>query len=387
VSGARRPIVWFADMPADFHNTEPWRKIAGLRAAGHPVLFVDQLGVANPRPRNLRKVARLAGRLLRKRAAGAAPDVPQLQLAMLPPRHHRPTNRLNGRLLRRQILSRTAALAFDRPILWYRFPTPELVALADELGAARVVYECVDRYAAFGYPRRAAAALARAEVSLLRRADLTIVTSEGLRRTVEPQARRVELVRHGSDVERFAAPPPAPPDLARLPRPWIGYTGPVDDRLDGSLLAAVARAHPAGSVVVIGPVAPSGDGALLRTVPNVHLLGARPSAAMPAYVGALDVALLPYRLTPVTSCIFPVKAVEYLAAGRPCVGTALPEIRLLGDVVEVAEDAAAFVAGVRAALAGDGVASPEERRAVAAEYDWPRRIAVLTALIDELETR
>jgi glycosyltransferase involved in cell wall biosynthesis len=374
-------------MASDFHNTEPWRKIDGLRRAGHPVLFVDQIGVANPRPRNIGKVARLlARRLGARRPGGPAAGVPQLQLVVVPPRHTAATDRLNRAVLRRQILRRTAAMGFRDPILWYRFPVPELVGLADALGAGPVVYECVDRYLGFDYPRRPAAALAAAERRLLARADLTIVTSEGLRELAAPHARRLALVRQGSDVARFSPPaPPVPADLARLPRPWLGYTGPVDERLDGPLLAAVARAHPRASFVVVGPIAPTGDEALLRTVPNVHLLGRRPAAAMPAYVGALDVALLPYRLNAVTTFGFPVKAVEYLAAGRPCVGAPLPEIRLLGHVIAVAEDARAFTAAVSDALAGRGVATPEERRAAAAEYDWPRRIDALTALIEDLE--
>ncbi|MDX6555037.1 MAG: hypothetical protein QOD86_1232 [Miltoncostaeaceae bacterium] len=377
------PIVWFADMPADFHNPEPWLKIAGLRAVGHPVLFVDQLGVANPRPRNLGKLARYARRRLAGgRERGILRPAPTLQLALLPPRHHRLTDAANDRLLLRQLEPRLADQALARPVLWFRFPTPELVRLIGRLGERLVVYECADRYESFGYPPRARRALVDAERRLLARADLVVATSEGLLAHVAPLARRAVLHRHGVDLERFSRTWPEPAGLARIPRPRLGYTGPVDDRLDAGLLAAVARRHPEASVVVIGGVAPGHALGPLAGMANVHVLAAIPHVAMPAHVAALDVGLMPYRRTGQTEVGFPMKALEYLAAGLPCVAIDLPELDRLSDVVRVCAGEAEFVAAVGEALAGRGRADPEARRAAVAGDAWPARAAGLSALIE-----
>jgi glycosyltransferase involved in cell wall biosynthesis len=382
-AGTRRaPIVWFSDVPVDFHNVESRTKLDGLAHAGHPVLWVDQLGVANPRPRNLAKAGRYLLRRLRGRARTPRPGPPQVQLLLVPPRHHRLTDAVNARWLERQLRPRLAAAGMRRPILWFRYPTPELVRLVGRLGEGLVVYECLDRYAAFGYPRRAVAALERAERRLLRAADVTIVSSEGLRRLAERETDRVVLHRVGVDDERFREGGPPPQDLARLPAPRLGYTGALDDRVDAELLLRVAGDHPGGSVVVIGPVADTRAARVLRAAPNVHLLGARPHAAMPAYLSGLDAALLPYRSTPVTDVVFPVKALEYLAAGLPCVASGLPELRELGDVIAVAPDPASFRAAVGEAVVGRGVGTVEARRAAAAEYRWSGRIAGLVEIVD-----
>jgi glycosyltransferase involved in cell wall biosynthesis len=378
------PIVWFADMPADFHNPEPWLKIAGLRAAGHPVLFVDQLGVANPRPRNLGKLARYARRRLAGgRERGVTRPAPTLQLALVPPRHHRLTDALNDRLLLRQLRRRLVEPVFARPVLWYRFPTPELVRLTGRLGERLVVYECADRYESFGYPPRARRALVDAERRLLARADLVVATSEGLLAHVAPLARHAVLHRHGVDLERFARTWPEPAALAGIPRPRLGYTGPVDDRLDAALLATVARRHPEASVVVIGGVAPGHSPGPLAGLPNVHLLGPIPHAEMPAHVGALDVGVMPYRRTGQTRVGFPMKALEFLAAGLPCVAIDLPELARLSDVVRVCAGEAEFLAAVGDALGGRGLADPGARRAAVAGDAWPARAAGLSALVAE----
>ncbi len=120
----------------------------------------------------------------------------------------------------------------------------------------------------------------------------------------------------------------------------------------------------------------------LAGLPNVHVLGARPHAEMPAYVGALDVGLMPYRRTGQTEVGFPMKALEYLAAGLPSVAIDLPELDRLSDVVRTCAGEAEFVAAVGEALAGRGLADPEARRAAVAGDAWPARAAGLSALVE-----
>ncbi len=380
---APAPVIWFADMPLGFHNPEPRFKIDALRARGHRMLVVDHLGVADPRMRNVRKMASYARRALSRTSPGsAAPAIPEIRLVVLPPRHTVATRALNRALVRRRMRAPIDAMGLTRPILWFRFPSPELVALIGRLGESFVIYECVDRFEAFDYPRRTIAALRTAERELLRRADLTVVTSEGLREMAGRHSRRVVLHRHGVDLGRFAAEHPVPGDLARLPRPLIGYTGPLDRRIDVELVAAVAADHPAGSVVIIGPLT-GGDGqARLEGIPNCHLLGARPHGAMPGYVRALDVAMLPYRLDAATRDISPVKSLEYLAAGRAVVATDIAELRRLGAVMAVATSPEDFRDAVRAAVDGAGVGDPESRLAAVADRDWPATVESLLTVVD-----
>ena len=85
-------------------------------------------------------------------------------------------------------------------------------------------------------------------------------------------------------------------------------------------------------------------------------------------------ALLPFAINEATRSISPTKTLEYLAADKPIVSTAIRDVVLLyGDVVPVVGDTQAFVAAVESALAE----SPAERqrrialgRAHLMEHDW-----------------
>ena len=104
---------------------------------------------------------------------------------------------------------------------------------------------------------------------------------------------------------------------------------------------------------LVGPA--QTDVSALRACPNVHLLGQRPHADVPAYVKAFDVGMVPYRSTEYTANVYPTKLNEYLVMGMPVVATDLPEIRRFnadhGDVVASRPTPTAFATAIRAALA------------------------------------
>ncbi len=137
------------------------------------------------------------------------------------------------------------------------------------------------------------------EEQLLRRADLVITSAERLRDNKVKVNPNTVLVRHGVDFDHFVkACDPAtkiPEDIANLPRPVFGFFGLVADWVDLEAIAATARAHPEGSVVVIGKVAPDVDhvGAEGRAQhppagPQAATWSCRATAA------AFDVALMPF---------------------------------------------------------------------------------------------
>src|SRR5213078_3256659 len=111
-----------------------------------------------------------------------------------------------------------------------------------------------------------------------------------------------------------------PPEIASLPRPVIGYFGLIaDDWVDVPLIEHVAREFPGASVVMLGKV--TADVSALAKIPNVHLLGRKPYASLPAYCKGFDVALIPFPINEATLNSNPLKAREYLAAGLPVICT------------------------------------------------------------------
>ncbi len=116
-----------------------------------------------------------------------------------------------------------------------------------------------------------------------------------------------------------------PLDQRHLPGPRLGYFGVIDERLDLDLLAKIADADSTWQVVMVGPVVKINPDDLPRR-PNIHYLGQKTYDELPAYLAGWDVALMPFALNEATRFISPTKTLEYLAAGKPIVSTAIRDV-------------------------------------------------------------
>ena len=126
----------------------------------------------------------------------------------------------------------------------------------------------------------------------------------------------------------------------------------VDERLDLDLLAACAARRPDWSFVMIGPVVKI-DAADLPRSANIHWLGGRSYAELPAHLAHWDAGLMPFAINEATRFISPTKTPEYLAAGVPIVSTAITDVvRPWGEagLVEIADTAEAAVAALEHVL-------------------------------------
>ena len=81
--------------------------------------------------------------------------------------------------------------------------------------------------------------------------------------------------------------------------------------------------------------------------------------------------------------MFPIKLVEYLAAGVPVVATDFAPLGELGAHVAIAHDAEAFAAALAAAPAADGEDAAAARRAAVAGWSWEARTAQMATLLGE----
>jgi UDP-galactopyranose mutase len=143
-----------------------------------------------------------------------------------------------------------------------------------------------------------------------------------------------------------------PRDQAAIPHPRLGFFGVIDERMDLDLIAGVADARPDWQLVLLGPVVKI-DPADLPSRPNLHYLGSKAYAELPAYLAHWDVAMMPFARNEATRFISPTKTPEYLAAGRPVVSTSIRDVvRPFGEqgLVRIADDPAAFVAAAEAAM-------------------------------------
>jgi glycosyltransferase involved in cell wall biosynthesis len=160
----------------------------------------------------------------------------------------------------------------------------------------------------------------------------------------------------------------------------LGYFGVVDERLDYELIARLADAFPTGAVVIVGPLAKV-DPRELPQRPNIHWLGQRAYGDLPRYVKGFDVCLMPFALNEATEFINPTKTLEYMAAGKPIVSTAVPDVvRNFVPIVRVADSIEAFISEVRGALTPD-VERIEAGVACARGSSWESIVASMDRLV------
>jgi len=230
----------------------------------------------------------------------------------------------NRHFLRWQVKRAMRRLGFSRAVNFIFNPPAALIAGA--LDEDKLIYYCVDEYKAF--TGVAADSLAEMEESLCRRADMVIVSADELYKSKARFNPNTHLIRHGVDFEHFrrALDPSTEvsTEIARLPRPVIGFHGLIADWVDLELIARVARTFAEGSVALVGKT--TTDVSALERLPNMHFLGRKPYADLPAYCKGFDVAINPFRINELTLNANPLKVREYLAAGLPVISTPVPEV-------------------------------------------------------------
>jgi UDP-galactopyranose mutase len=209
------------------------------------------------------------------------------------------------------------------PVLWYY--TPRALRFSDHLTGAGLVYDCMDELSLFA---GADPGLPGLEDDLLRRADLVFTGGASLYEAKRSRHSNVHCFPSGVDAAHFAPARnalPEPADQAAIPHPRLGYYGVLDERLDLPLLAQVCDLRPDHQVVLIGPTAKIAPEDLPQR-PNLHVLGPKTYAELPAYVAGWDAAVMPFALNDATRFISPTKTPEYLAAGRPVVSTPIRDV-------------------------------------------------------------
>lgn len=241
----------------------------------------------------------------------------------------------------------------------------------------RVLYGTDDWVSGAALMGLSATVLARQERSQLARADVVVAISEPLAdRWRRISGRPVAVVGNGCDADFFAASDSVEraADIT-LPEPIAGFVGHVSERIDLALLEAIADSG--ASLLLVGPRSHVVDGARLERLlaqPNVQATGVRPFVELPRYLRAIKVGLTPYTMSAFNQSSFPLKTLEYLAAGRSVVTTDLPSTAIFPPGLVTRAQGAEFVAAVGAQLGAP--IEPDEvdrRRRFAAAHSWPVR--------------
>lgn len=263
--------------------------------------------------------------------------------------------------------------------------TPAALPLAESVPASLLVYDCIG-------PSVGDAAAALHEAAVLDAADLVLAAGPGLWRAKRALHPNVHCVPSSSDAARFAPGRvtaycqeylAAERLQSHILAPRLGFMGAVDDAVDLRLVAALAEQRPDWHVVMVGPVTTT------RPLPqraNLHWLGDQPDARLPALVAAWDVCLLPYTVNPRTRYLCPAQALEYLAAEKPVVSTALPDVAAMyGPAIRTARGTRGFIEACTSALRE----TPEQRAiridlsaGCVSRFSWDEAVQSVLRLLD-----
>jgi UDP-galactopyranose mutase len=276
-------------------------------------------------------------------------------------------------------------------VLW--FYTPMAVDIAEGLSPLGVIYDCMDELSGF---KGAPPELGVNEARLFKRADVVFTGGQSLFEAKRSLHQNIHAFPSSIDAEHFRTArnsPLEPADQALIPGPKIGFSGVIDERMDVELITALASSHPEWHFVLIGPVVKIDPQSLPR-LENVHYLGAKSYADLPAYISGWDVALIPFVLNESTRFISPTKTPEYLAAGKRVVSTPIQDVvSPYGDrgLVSIARDQRDFADAIAISLAANRSVGREqwldEVDAFLARSSWDSTWREMSTLIDAATTR
>jgi len=197
------------------------------------------------------------------------------------------------------------------------------------------------------------------------------------------------LTPNGVDFNAFAISRPIPDDLAAIPSPRIGYSGFLKTQLDWELLYETAQQNPQWSFVFVGKALdqPGLPETLARVgaLRNVHFLGGKSSRELAAYPQHFDVCMLPYCVDDYTKYIDPLKLSEYMASGRPAIGTPILPLREVSELVTLAETPAEWRQAISASLL-PAASSPEaraKRQSWAKARTWDALVDTILAKVEQ----
>lgn len=373
---AEAPIICFCHLGWDWVWQRPQQFLSRL-AKRHPVLFVETY------------CRELPESTFTARTPNATPGVTVLE--MLLPAHRWEDGAFIDRE-RRRLLREFLATDFERrfkdPVLWFYDPMA-VVAFAGQLGERAIVYDCMDELSQF---KGAPPALVERERQLLQVADVVFCGGRKMRAKRLPLNSNCHFYGTGVDIEHFGralSPTQAvAAEMAALRGPVLGYFGVVDERIDYDLLDRLAAARSDWNVVMIGPVVKVDPSTFPRR-PNLHWLGGRPYSELPALTKGFSVALMPFALNAATEYINPTKALEYMAAGRPVVSTALDEVKTnFATIARVAQSPDDFIRLCMAEAAAPTTARIKRGLRLASENTWEAIASKMEGhLADVLEAR
>ena len=358
--------------------------------AGNKVIFVNSISMGLPSLKSKDLFPRVARKLrsYSKLARETSEGITVVSPAMLPFFGSRATRSANRRLLQTQISSLAKSRGLTRPILWIAIPTAvEMIGRLDE---SLVIYQVSDKYDANTMDHATdPATIRKLHERALDAADIILYSGRKLLEEATRGLERSYLLEQAVDFDHWARAGSGElevaEEVARIPRPRLGYFGAIETWLvDQELIKRASREHPNWHWIFIGN---KSRGMEIENLPNVHFLPPVKYDELPRYAAGFDVCVLPWETAQAfTSYGSAIKVREYLATGKPVVIAPLPEYEPMKDVLRIARSRDEFMSLIQDSLDEQEPSAARSRQASVANGTWDARAEWVSNLIEEALT-
>ncbi len=252
-------------------------------------------------------------------------------------------------------LKRSLGHAASGSAILFTFPFYSGVAAwaRNRFPGVKIVYHAHDPFEFYSYPD---GYIAAHEDKLVPLCDQVVAISEKLVEDLTvryPEASVSRLGNATSSEFLETASHDIPASLVairKVGRPVVGCIGQINSSYDWGLLETAAEANPSTQFVFVGNLFEEGQVTCrIRAFferPNVHWLGPKPHADLPAYTRAFDICLNPLAVSPHNDRRDTLRLYDYLTTDRPVYSTAIDGARTHGEHVEVFETNELLVAAL-----------------------------------------
>lgn len=348
-----KEIIYISSIPWDFSWHRQQEMMSYMAECGFKVLFVEPCSKKHPFQNFFEQECKNVWRL---RPYGLPYE-----------RCSRFINAINAKIAHTEIEEAIQMLKFEKPILWLdRVHGFDFKYFQKE---HFVIYDLVDEILAFGRVRNAGMLLGL-ENQVLRRADILLSSSQTLMNRKIAQSGRTEkslFLPNGVDCARFSIEP----KKEHKETITIGFVGHISKRrINYDLVQKAAASRPKWTFLFVGPGTEEDKNTLRAGFPNIKVQDSVPGTKIPAIIQKFDIGMIPYNTEKEDmDYVFPRKACEYLASGKPVISTPLKEISYLKPYVLEASNSVQFVEKIESA-ACETTISAEDRRAFSEKFDW-----------------
>ena len=285
--------------------------------------------------------------------------------------------RINSFLIRQRIRKAIKSLEMEKPVFMSAYNPFIGLYSVGKFKERMHCYYCYDEISGSPWAQKYGAAI---EEDYIKKVDLVMTSSRPLLESKSKFNSNCELVQNGVDFDFFNAYYLAH-GAQNHDSNIIGYVGSLDERIDYTLIRAIADKYPDYEIRLIGRVVFPELLEEIRDAKNINLTGPMSYEELPAEVAKFKVGLIPFLKTKFTRYIYPLKINEYLSMNVPVVKTNFSDLDEFEGLVYTGIDHSDYLVKVDQALQEEVGYMKAERIRMAASNSWDASVDKLSALI------